>query len=178
VPRRNADTREEIREVALELFARQGVEQTSLREIAERLDITKAALYYHFRSKDELLVELVRPMVTDLEEFLLAASNTGPGEARALLEHYLDLCYRHRLLFQGLLRDLAALARLDVLATLIQKRTEVDRALVGSDAPADRVRAVIAFGGLQDCVVLMPDVPVESYRTAAVDAAMRALQPG
>ena len=178
MPRRSADTRAEIREVATELFATQGIEQTSLREIAERLDITKAALYYHFPSKDELIAELVRPMVADLEAFHADVTSAAPGDLHSLLERYLDLCHRHRLLFQGLLRDLATLARLDVLATLLHRRTEVDRALVGSDAPADRARAIIAFGGLQDCVVLMPDAPVECYRAAAVDAALRALQPG
>jgi AcrR family transcriptional regulator len=176
VPRRSADTRAEIREVATELFATRGIEQTSLREIAERLDITKAALYYHFPSKDELIAELVRPMVADLEAFHADVTSAGPGDLRSLLERYLDLCHRHRLLFQGLLRDIAVLGRLDVLSTVLDTRAEVDRVLVGGDAPADRVRAVIALGGLQDCVVLMADEPLESYREAAVDSALRALR--
>src|SRR5690606_31787714 len=45
--RRRGDTRQRIQDVALDLFAEQGYEKTSLREIAERLDVTKAALYYH-----------------------------------------------------------------------------------------------------------------------------------
>jgi AcrR family transcriptional regulator len=177
VPRRSADTRAEIREVALELFAERGFDQTSLREIAERLDITKAALYYHFPSKDELITDIFRPLVADLEAFRGRAATTGPEGMRATLEGYIELCHRHKRVFQGLLRDFGALARFDVLATLIHTRTELDRALVGSDHPADRARAVIAFGGLQDCVVLMADEPFESYRTAAVDAALRALLP-
>jgi AcrR family transcriptional regulator len=48
------DTRSRIQEVALELFTEHGYEATSLREIAERLGVTKAALYYHFKSKDEI----------------------------------------------------------------------------------------------------------------------------
>ncbi|MGH9081684.1 MAG: TetR/AcrR family transcriptional regulator [Acidimicrobiales bacterium] len=51
-------TRERILEVALELFTEQGYEQTSLREIAERLGFTKAALYYHFSSKEEIFMAL------------------------------------------------------------------------------------------------------------------------
>jgi AcrR family transcriptional regulator len=175
VPRRKADTRDEIRNVAMELFATHGVDQTSLRQIAERLDITKAALYYHFPSKDELIAELATPMIDDLGEFLDDAREAGPDDARRLLERYLDMVYRHRQLLQGVLRDPAALARMNVLTTLLHRRTEVDRALVGSDEPADRVRAIIAFGGLQDCVVLMADEPLESYRAAAVESALRAL---
>src|SRR5207249_9245344 len=48
------DTRQRIQTVALELFAEQGYDKTSLREIAERLDVTKAALYYHFKSKEDI----------------------------------------------------------------------------------------------------------------------------
>ncbi len=56
--RRRGDTRQRIQDVALELFAEQGYEKTSLREIAERLDVTKAALYYHFKTKEEILVSI------------------------------------------------------------------------------------------------------------------------
>ncbi|MBE8477730.1 MULTISPECIES: TetR/AcrR family transcriptional regulator [Streptomyces] len=61
------NTRQRIQDVALELFAEQGYEKTSLREIAERLDVTKAALYYHFKTKEQILVsvyeDLTRPIV-------------------------------------------------------------------------------------------------------------------
>ena len=49
------DTRSRVQKVALELFAEQGYEKTSLREIAERLGVTKAALYYHFKSKEDIV---------------------------------------------------------------------------------------------------------------------------
>ena len=50
--------RQEILDVSLELFNEQGYEKTSLREIAERLGVTKAALYYHFERKEDILLEL------------------------------------------------------------------------------------------------------------------------
>ncbi|MFF5422204.1 TetR/AcrR family transcriptional regulator [Streptomyces misionensis] len=49
------NTRQRIQDVALELFAEQGYEKTSLREIAEHLDVTKAALYYHFKTKEDIM---------------------------------------------------------------------------------------------------------------------------
>ena len=55
---RRGDTRERILDVALELFNEQGYDKTSLREIAERLGVTKAALYYHFERKEDILLEL------------------------------------------------------------------------------------------------------------------------
>ena len=51
-------TRERILDVALELFNEQGYDQTSLREIAARVGVTKAALYYHFEHKEDILLEL------------------------------------------------------------------------------------------------------------------------
>lgn len=56
--RSGADTRERILDVALELFTEQGYDKTSLRDIAERLGITKAALYYYFERKEDMLIEL------------------------------------------------------------------------------------------------------------------------
>ena len=51
-------TRERILDVALELFVAQGYDGTSLRQIAEQLGVTKAALYYHFESKEDILMAL------------------------------------------------------------------------------------------------------------------------
>jgi AcrR family transcriptional regulator len=56
--RPRGEMREQILDVSLELFSEQGYDNTSLREIAERLGVTKAALYYHFRSKGDILMAL------------------------------------------------------------------------------------------------------------------------
>jgi AcrR family transcriptional regulator len=64
------DTRERILEVARELFTEQGYDGTSLREIADRLGFTKAALYYHFQSKEEILLALLEPAEGLIDEFL------------------------------------------------------------------------------------------------------------
>jgi AcrR family transcriptional regulator len=56
--RPRGSTRERILDVALELFGEQGYENTSLRDIADRLGVTKAALYYHFERKEDILLEL------------------------------------------------------------------------------------------------------------------------
>ncbi len=66
--RPRSDTRERIISVALELFAEQGYEQTSLREIADRLGVTKAALYYHFKTKDDIVHGIVESMAAPIDE--------------------------------------------------------------------------------------------------------------
>jgi AcrR family transcriptional regulator len=62
------DTRARILDVALELFSEHGYEQTSLREIADRLGVTKAALYYHFKTKDDIVYGIVESMSAPIDE--------------------------------------------------------------------------------------------------------------
>ena len=67
---RRGDTRQRIQDVALELFAEQGYEKTSLREIAERLEVSKAALYYHFKTKEEILVSIFEDLSRPIDELI------------------------------------------------------------------------------------------------------------
>ena len=62
------DTRSRIQEVALRLFIEKGYEATSLREIAEELGVTKAALYYHFDTKEKIVTSLIDDRIARLEE--------------------------------------------------------------------------------------------------------------
>jgi AcrR family transcriptional regulator len=57
-PPEGTTTRDRILDVALDLFIEKGYDKTSLREIAEQLRLTKAALYYHFASKGDILMAL------------------------------------------------------------------------------------------------------------------------
>lgn len=56
------DTKERILDAALELFARCGYLGTSMSDIAKQLGITKAALYKHYASKQEILDRIVERM--------------------------------------------------------------------------------------------------------------------
>ena len=179
MPRQTAaDTRAEIRAVAAELFAQRGFEQTSLREIAERLGITKAALYYHFPSKNELMASLVEPLIEGLRLLAEDVERDAPQDPRRIVEEFYEICVRHRLVLRGLVRDVHAVQELDILPVMVHWRERVDAVLVGSDDPADRVRAVVALGGLQDTVAVFDDVELSGVRDAAIAAAMRALLPG
>jgi AcrR family transcriptional regulator len=83
-------TRERIQAIALELFAEQGYEKTSLREIAERLGVTKAALYYHFKSKEDIVRSFVEDYRAELEQVIAwGASQPRTPETRAeILRRY------------------------------------------------------------------------------------------
>ena len=80
---RRTDTRELIRGVALDLFAERGYDATSLREIAERLGVTKAAVYYHFRTKEEILASLFDEQLAGIDAIVEWARRQEPGVARS-----------------------------------------------------------------------------------------------
>ncbi len=87
---RRTDTREQIRAVALELFAERGYDAVSLREIAERLGVTKAAVYYHFRTKEEILASLFYEQLAAIDAIVAWAREREPGaeRSRGIVERY------------------------------------------------------------------------------------------
>ena len=90
---RHTDTRERAVAVALELFTAQGFEQTSLREVAERLGITKAALYYHFNSKEQLFAAVMESMLVPVDAIVAwsAAQPRSTETRRELLRRLAEL---------------------------------------------------------------------------------------
>ena len=70
-----SDTRQRIQEVARDLFAQQGVQRTSLQDIADKLGITKPALYYHFASREDLVRSIVVPLIEEGERFVADQEN-------------------------------------------------------------------------------------------------------
>lgn len=74
MPQRNrrsaAETRDEIRRVALELFTERGFDATTTRDIAAALGMNQSSLYYHFKSKDEIVRDLMAQRRRDVDAFL------------------------------------------------------------------------------------------------------------
>lgn len=96
MPRRAGDTREELVDAAMELFRQRGYNGTGVADIAKRVGITNAALYYHFRSKQELLgVVLERALRRHLDvlEEVVGSGLSAEGQLRASLDNHLDLIF-------------------------------------------------------------------------------------
>jgi AcrR family transcriptional regulator len=176
VPRaRTTETADRIRAAALELIAEKGVQQTSLREIAERVGITKPALYYHFASREELVRNLVQPLIDDVEAMLTTVDPRAG--TRELLGAYFDVTYRNRHITQMIVRDLSILALVDLSSAVSGWRTRLVALLVGeSPGLAQRTRAWMAIGGMDDCTAGFGEVPVEDLREAVLDAACDVLK--
>jgi AcrR family transcriptional regulator len=83
---RRTDTRERIRVTALEMFTTQGYELTTLAQVADRLGITRPAVYHHFRSKEDLLTSSYGRLLPALEELVAFLRTATPPRAEALRE--------------------------------------------------------------------------------------------
>ncbi len=79
--RRDPDTkREAVLYTSLELFMERGYWQTSLTDVAERLKITKPAIYYYFKNKEDIYLECYRRGIAQIEEDLAQIRrHTGTG---------------------------------------------------------------------------------------------------
>jgi len=173
---RQSDTKQRILQTARELFARQGVQQTSLQEIADRLGITKPALYYHFASREDLVRSIVTPLLDDGEGFLTRMEERHDVRPVELIEGFFDFHHRHRKDMLLLLSELTTLSELGLIDVVLAWRARLTRMVFG-DSPTleQEARAVLAFGGMQDCTMQFPDAPVDELRAATVTAARAAL---
>ncbi len=161
---RGRDTRSRLRELALRLFAEQGYEKTSLREIAERLGVTKAALYYYFKSKEDIVRSLVEDYVAELDE-LIAWGKSQPRTAvtRAeIVRRYLHIVASGTEVFRMLHQNQAAVAslasakergelmreRMDALTDLLTEPTGTLR---------DQVRAASCLMSVSYCCMRFQD---------------------
>ena len=153
--RHRSDTRARIQQVALELFAEQGYDKTSLREIAERLDVTKAALYYHFKSKEDIVRSLVEDYFGQLDA-VIAWAKTQPRTARTrreILSRYVQAVAEGSDVFRMLQHNQAALSSLsdekhrgDVFRERLNRM--VDVLTEPGAGMEERLRAAMALGGV------------------------------
>ena len=82
--RPRGETRQRILDAALRHFAEHGYAGTSIRDLADELGVTKAAVHYHFAAKEQIVLALLEPLLAQLAAVVeqQAAAPAGP---RALL---------------------------------------------------------------------------------------------
>jgi AcrR family transcriptional regulator len=174
------DTRTRILDSALELFSEQGFDGTTLQQIADRLGFTKAAIYYHFRSKDDLLEALVSPALAGLDELLEAHEGQPdtPGERRRFIEDYLDHLLGHRRLIAYMSSDLAILAHPVLAIGSAGRRARLERKLAGDGRDFNvEVRVAMAFRGIAGAIAQYPNADTVQLRNALLDAVRALLRP-
>jgi AcrR family transcriptional regulator len=172
--RGGGDTRTRIQQVARELFAEQGYDKTSLREIAGRLDVTKAALYYHFKSKEDIVRSLVEDYFGRIDA-LIAWARTQPRTAptrREIMRRYVAIVAEGSEVFRMLQQNQAAVNSLaaakgrgelfrERISALIEQFTEPDA------SADDRLRAAMALGGVSVGWMLFADQVADRSKLSA-----------
>jgi AcrR family transcriptional regulator len=172
----------------MELFVEQGYDKTSLRDIAERLGTTKAALYYHFERKQDILLELHLRLHALGREALEELARLESGQDRAdawpaLVDHFIDEVVENRQLVLMHQRNHNALAELGNNERHRAENDDIEqlfRRVLNSPAiPLDqRVRMACSLGAVIGPLVagdeLFPDVPLPEI-AELVRAAVRDL---
>ncbi|WP_327368162.1 TetR/AcrR family transcriptional regulator [Streptomyces sp. NBC_01217] len=173
---RRGNTRQRIQDVALELFAEHGYEKTSLREISERLDVTKAALYYHFKTKEDILVSIFEDLNRPIEELI----EWGRGQPHSLetkkeiLRRYSEALAAAAPLFQFMQENQATVRDLSIGKTIKDRVIGMVDLIKEPDAPlADQVRCFTALFTMHAGMFALNDVEgdPEEKRKAVLEVA-------
>jgi AcrR family transcriptional regulator len=175
--RRRGDTRQRIQDVAVELFAEQGYEKTSLREIAERLDVTKAALYYHFKTKEDILISLFQDLTRPMDEMIEWAKGQPQTLAtkQELLRRYSEALTEATPLFRFMQENQATVRELSVGETFKDRMLTMMDIIKEPDAPlTDQVRCVSALFTMHAGMFALKDMEgdPEDKRKAVLEVAI------
>jgi AcrR family transcriptional regulator len=143
--------RERLLSAALDLFARHGVNGTSLQMIADQLGVTKAAVYHQFQTKEDIVLAVIAPAMTQLGVVVgQAEARPTPASRRdAMLSGLVDLVVDHRRLAAVIQADPAVshLVRQPPALGVLGER--IDLLLTGPDPDDEtRVNAAMVGGGL------------------------------
>lgn len=82
-------TKEHLMLAALETFYRKGIARTSLNEIAQAAGVTRGALYWHFKNKEDLFDALFQRICDDIENCIAQDAEDAEGGSWAVFRHTL-----------------------------------------------------------------------------------------
>lgn len=174
--REPSPTRQRILDVARELFSSRGYERTPLRAISDSLGVTKAALYYHFRAKDDLLVAIVAPVLDRIDEMLDRADPTLSEQARqrAFLVAYVDELVTHADVIALLIRD-HGVGEHPLGRRFATQHTRMRGLLGASDEPASVIRTTTALRALELAVIEFAGAHPAQLKDTALNMAVAVL---
>jgi AcrR family transcriptional regulator len=150
-------TRGRIVDSALELFATKTYAGTSLQDIAESIGMSKAALYYHFPSKESLLHAMFAPTVQRIERALADATRPDGTVDRVRLVHeVVDAQIEHAVAVRALIGDPSAGAALRDRLGFDRLRAQITAALADLGEPGEigRLRALCALGAINWSIMM------------------------
>ena len=168
-----------IAHLALDRFRVSGFVGTSIADLAGALGVSKAAIYYHYRSKDALLHRLVDPLL-DAIDACIQDHHQPTRTARPLLSAYLAVLLAHREANPLIATDVAVLNHPRIGPRLRAQNQQLQSLLADPDTGAmARLRAEAALGAIWRPLIADPplDLTDPTHQHTLVDAAVAALQP-
>jgi AcrR family transcriptional regulator len=171
--------RDDLLAAALEAFKAKGYEGTSVADIVERLGMSKAAFGYHVESKEQLMIELVEPLLGDLELAVLPFPRhpAWPDEGRGLLKAYLDVLIYHRDLLVWIDADRAVLSHPLLGARIAESNRRMREAIRGdSRSAAARLGASAVLGMLWRPLRNLTEIDVTGEKEALLAVAVAAVE--
>ena len=132
--------KDRVTATALRLFARQGSNGVSMRDLARELGIRAPSIYSHFPSKEALLVSTVAPMLDQLDEVLAQAPpRPVTKEARrAWLLRYLDFLSDNQVVVRFSMVDAGVQTHPDLKARLFGQHTRIRELLESFGVSSER----------------------------------------
>jgi AcrR family transcriptional regulator len=162
---------------ALELFALKGVGGTSLQMIAQAIGVTKAALYFQFRTKDEIVTAAADDELSRLEAVLDAAEAqpSRTGKRRALLAGIVDLCVDRRRTVSVILSDPVVLRAFDGQDRYQRMFERLGDLLRGPSRGGDHLQTVMFLAALGGAVMhpIVADLDEDVLRSELLRLARR-----
>jgi AcrR family transcriptional regulator len=167
------NARGQVLDLALDLFAKQGFQKTSLRQIADSLGFTKAALYYYFPAKDDILATLVDPVLDAVDDLLGNRRVETPEDRRAILEALTDILLENQKVVVLIANDLSTRNHVGVGPRIMKLQTRLQEVLAG---PNPDIFAKLGATGvvaiLQAAAIEFANERSKELREAAVDASV------
>jgi AcrR family transcriptional regulator len=171
-----------IANLALARFRVGGFAGTSIADLAGALGVSKAAIYYHYRSKDALLHHLIDPLLDATDACINDHTTpaTAARTARQLVGAYLAVLLAHREVVPLVATDVAILNHPRIGPRLRAQNHQLRTLLAAPDTSMSAmVRAEAALGAIWHPLVADPPVDLTdpAHQHILVDAAVATLQP-
>ena len=171
-----------IAHLALDRFRVGGFVGTSIADLAGALGVSKAAIYYHYRSKDALLHRLIDPLLDAIDTCI--QDHTTPANSartsRQLLGAYLTVLIAHRDVVPLIATDVAVLNHPTIGPRLRAQNQQLRTLLAGPDVSVSaRLHAEAALGAIWRPLIAQPplDLTDPAHQHTLIDAAVATLQP-
>jgi AcrR family transcriptional regulator len=171
------DTRTRLIVVAIDLFTRHSFAGTSLQMIADELGLTKAAVYYHFPAKTDIMHESMQPGIRRMQAVVdeVAALRGRRARIEHLVDGFVDFLVSNRTLAVAMANDPAAKRnKMDDEAVELQCRS-IELLYGEHPTPAERL-AFYAVTYIPECLPELVDLSDDELRAALTSTLLRLLR--